>query len=182
MWTPGVVFENQVSLEGVTDAIKGKSDAIVEILVVDCFDKTKCEKTKQIRFKYTISLGVNCPDMHFNAFPFDSQHCDILLQDLELTEHAKKNSLWERAQVAKGRKLTSTEYDLSLSNASVNRSGFRVEMARKYTVYRDAKSWRYWRYISAIFLVGANFWAILAILGHFLAILGNFGSFLGYFG
>ena len=84
MWTPGVVFENQVSLEGVTDAIKGKSDAIVEIFVVDCFDKTKCEKTKQIRFKYTISLGVNCPDMHFNAFPFDSQHCDILLQDLDL--------------------------------------------------------------------------------------------------
>ena len=144
MWTPGVVFENQVSLEGVTDAIKGKSDAIVEILIVNCFDKMKCEKTKQIRFKYTISLGVNCPDMHFNAFPFDSQHCDILLQDLELTEHAKKNSLWERAQVAKGRKLTSTEYDLSLSNASVNRSGFRVEMARKqgslFLVYKGETS------------------------------------------
>ena len=48
--------------------------------------------------------------------------------------------------------------------------------------FRDAKSWRYWRYISAIFLAGANFWAISAISGHFWAIWGNFGSFLGYFG
>ena len=32
------------------------------------------------------------------------------------------------------------------------------------------------------FLAGANFWAILAILGHFWAILGNFGSFLSYLG
>ena len=68
---------------------------------------------------------------------------------------------------------------------------------------RDAKSGRYGRYISAIFLAGANFWAILAIfcqfwvifglfwvilghfwailavLGHFWAILGNFRSFFG---
>ena len=44
------------------------------------------------------------------------------------------------------------------------------------------KSWRYWRYNSAIFFsAGANFWAILAILGHFWANLGNFGSFLGNF-
>ena len=55
--------------------------------------------------------------------------------------------------------------------------------------FRDAKSGRYGRYISAIFLAGANFWAILvhfwtilAILGHFWAIMVNFGSFLGYFG
>ena len=39
---------------------------------------------------------------------------------------------------------------------------------------RDAKSGRCGRYICAIFSAGANFWAILAILGHFLAILGNF--------
>ena len=31
------------------------------------------------------------------------------------------------------------------------------------------------------FLAGANFWAILAILGHFWAIWGHFGSFLGHF-
>ena len=31
------------------------------------------------------------------------------------------------------------------------------------------------------FLAGANFWAILAILGHFWAILGHFVSFLGHF-
>ena len=58
-----------------------------------------------------------------------------------------------------------------------------------YLQFRDAKSGRYWRYISTIFLACANFWpilghfwAILAILGHFWANLGNFGSFLGYFG
>ena len=53
---------------------------------------------------------------------------------------------------------------------------------------RDAKSGKYGRYISAIFLAGANFWAILGnfwaileILGHFWAIFVNFGSFLGHF-
>ena len=49
---------------------------------------------------------------------------------------------------------------------------------------RDAKSGRYGRYISAIFLAGANFWAILghfwailAILCHFWAILAILGHF-----
>ena len=37
--------------------------------------------------------------------------------------------------------------------------------------------------ISVLFFsAGANFWAILAILGHFWANLGIFGSFLGYVG
>ena len=37
--------------------------------------------------------------------------------------------------------------------------------------------------ISVLFFsAGANFWAILAILGHFWANFGNFVSFLGYFG
>ena len=36
--------------------------------------------------------------------------------------------------------------------------------------------------ISLLFFVaGANFWAILAILGHFWAIFSHFGSFLGHF-
>ena len=36
--------------------------------------------------------------------------------------------------------------------------------------------------ISVLFFsAGANFWAILAILGHVWAIMGNFRSFLGYF-
>ena len=36
--------------------------------------------------------------------------------------------------------------------------------------------------ISVLFFsAGANFWAILAILGHFRAILSHFGSFLGHF-
>ena len=32
-----------------------------------------------------------------------------------------------------------------------------------------------------IFLAGANFWAVSAILGHFGSFLGYFGSFLGHF-
>ena len=37
--------------------------------------------------------------------------------------------------------------------------------------------------ISVLFFsAGANFWAILAILGHFWANMDNFGSILGYFG
>ena len=37
--------------------------------------------------------------------------------------------------------------------------------------------------ISVLFFsAGANFWAILAILGHFWANLGIFGSFFGYVG
>ena len=48
-------------------------------------------------------------------------------------------------------------------------------------VARDTKSWRYWRYISAIFLAGVNVWAISTILGHFWAFLGHFVSFLGHF-
>ena len=44
------------------------------------------------------------------------------------------------------------------------------------------KKWEIREIYLCYFLVGANFWAILAILGHFWAILGNFDSFLGYFG
>ena len=43
------------------------------------------------------------------------------------------------------------------------------------TVTRDTKSWRYWRYITVFFLAGANFWAILAILGQFGQIWVIFG-------
>ena len=47
---------------------------------------------------------------------------------------------------------------------------------------RDAKSWRYWRYISASFVAGANFWAILGNFWAILAILGHFWAILGHFG
>ena len=135
MWTPNVVFENQEHLHGARDAIKGKSDAIVEISVPRCFvDKTRCKK--KIRFNRTISLEVNCPHMDFDDFPFDSQYCEFVLQDLELIGGVKNNSLWnESHQAAKGKTLTSTEYDLSITDANANRSGFRVMMTRKYTLY-----------------------------------------------
>ena len=90
MWTPDVVFKNQVSIDGDEDAIKNESDAIVEILILDCFEETElCEELmkKKIRFRRTISLGVNCPGMQFDDFPFDTQNCDFILQDLKLTEN-----------------------------------------------------------------------------------------------
>ena len=136
MWTPDVVFKNQVSLDGDGDAIKNESDAIVEIAILECSEETEassCEEPtkKLIRFRRTISLGVNCPDMQFNDFPFDTQNCDIILQDLKLTENT--DYCWEEAEVVRGKPLTSNEYNLSLRNA--NGTGFRVMMSRKSTVF-----------------------------------------------
>ena len=137
MWTPDVIFKNQVSLDGDEDAIKNESDAIVEIAILDCSEETEpsCEKGTQklIKFRRSISLGVNCPHMQFDDFPFDTQNCDIILQDLNLTENTDYR--WEKAEVVQRKPLTSNEYDLSLRNASINRSGFRVMMSRKSTVF-----------------------------------------------
>ena len=137
MWTPDVVFKNQVSIDGDEDAIKNESDAIVEILILDCFEETEplCEEPmkKKIRFRRTISLGVNCPGMQFDDFPFDTQNCDFILQDLKLTENT--DFQWERAEVVERKTLTANEYNLRLKNASDNGSGFSVVMSRKSTVY-----------------------------------------------
>ena len=138
MWTPDVVFENQVSLEGDADAIKNESDAVVQIIILHCSEETEpssCENPtkKKIRFSRTISLGVNCPDMQFDDFPFDTQNCDVILQDLKLTENT--DFQWERAEVVQRKALTSNEYNLSLRNASANSSGFGVMLSRKSTVY-----------------------------------------------
>ena len=135
MWTPDVVFKNQVSLDGDADAIKNESDAVVEILILDCSETTElsCKDEKKIRFRRTISLAVNCPDMQFNDFPFDTQNCDIILQDQNLTENS--GFQWEKAEVVQKKTLTSNEYNLSLRNASENISGFHVMMSRKSTVY-----------------------------------------------
>ena len=137
MWTPDVVFKNQVSIDGDEDAIKNESDAIVEILILDCFEETEplCEEPtkKKIRFRRTISLGVNCPGMQFDDFPFDTQNCDFILQDLKLTENT--DFQWERAEVVERKTLTANEYNLRLKNASDNGSGSSVVMSRKSTVY-----------------------------------------------
>ena len=135
MWTPDVVFKNQVSLDGDADAIKNESDAVVEILILDCSETTEpsCKDEKKIRFRRTISLAVNCPDMQFNDFPFDTQNCDIILQDQNLTENS--GFQWEKAEVVQKKTLTSNEYNLSLRNASDSISGFHVMMSRKSTVY-----------------------------------------------
>ena len=135
MWTPDVVFKNQVSLEGDEDAIKNESDAVVEIQILNC-SEASCKKgtNKLIRFRRTISLGVNCPDMRFNKFPFDTQSCDVILQELNLT--AKNDFRWEKAEVVQRKPLTADEYNLSLRNGTgVNGSGFQVLMSRKSTVH-----------------------------------------------
>ena len=137
MWTPDVVFKNQVSLDGDVDAIKSQSDAIVEVLVLACSDQgdDSCESQtrKKIRFKRTISVGVNCPNLNFDEFPFDMQTCDFILQDLLLTENT--DFQWEKAELVQKKALKSNEYDLSLRNVSGNYSGFSMVMSRKSTVY-----------------------------------------------
>ena len=140
MWTPDVVFENQVSLNGAADAIKNESDAVVEVLVLGCSSsssnqaESSCER-KKIRFKRTVRVGVNCPDMNFDDFPFDKQNCDFLLKDVTMTENATNYFRWDTAIVKQKKALISNEYDLSGCKATANRSGFHLNMARKSTVY-----------------------------------------------
>ena len=43
MWTPDVVFENQVKLDRAMSAIKNESDSAVEIKTLDCLLETKTE-------------------------------------------------------------------------------------------------------------------------------------------
>ena len=107
MWTPDVVFDNQVSLERAVSAIKNESDANVEITVLECSGE-KCRKLglddssseqKKIFFKQTVKVEVNCPDMSFDDFPFDEQTCSFTLRDLRLQEETanenEKNAITE---------------------------------------------------------------------------------------
>ena len=51
-----------------------------------------------------------------------------------------------------------------------------------YSQSRDAKSWRYWRYISAIFFSWCHFGSFLGHFGNFESFLGHFGKFWVIFG
>ena len=160
MWTPDVVFDNQVSLERAVSAIKNESDANVEITVLECSGE-KCRKLglddssseqKKIFFKQTVKVEVNCPDMSFDLFPFDEQTCNFTLRDLRLQEEtanenekiSKTNELshftWDTPQMIEGNKLTSSEYEITLTRASNSgwhnsRSGFQVMLKRKTSVH-----------------------------------------------
>ena len=160
MWTPYVVFDNQVSLERAVSAIKNESDANVEITVLECSGE-KCRKMglddssseqKKIFFKQTVKVEVNCPDMSFEDFPFDEQTCNFTLRDLRLQEEttnenekiSKTNELshftWDTPQMIEGNNLTSSEYEITLTRASNSgwdnsRSGFQVKLKRKASVH-----------------------------------------------
>ena len=151
MWTPDVVFENQVSLERAVSTIKNKSDAVVEVLVLDCSSndlKLLCKKLgisdvskrKKIMVKQTTRIEVNCPQMDFQNFPFDDQLCDFIPTSLMSGAIKDSGFRWKLFQLVQGNNLTSTEFDLRVSKiANINRNetrvGFRVEMARKTPVY-----------------------------------------------
>lgn len=136
MWTPDVVFENQVTLDRAMSAIKNESDSVVEIKTLDCLVETKseCENlnlTKAVNgtrlfFKQTVNVEVNCPSMEFGSFPFDTQVCNFHVKDLKLKESKDstlKNFQWEAPQLIGAGDLTSPEYDISVEEPSVSGHG-----------------------------------------------------------
>ena len=138
MWTPDVVFENQVTLDRAMSAIKNESDSVVEIKTLDCLleTKTECENLNltsnmpvngtRLFFKQTVNVEVNCPNMEFGSFPFDSQVCDFLVKDLKLKEtkdSTLKSFQWEAPHLLAGHELTSPEYDISVENPLVSGYG-----------------------------------------------------------
>ena len=136
MWTPDVVFDNQVTLDRAMSAIKNESDSIVEIKTLDCLleTKTECENLNltgavngtRLFFKQTMNVEVNCPNMEFGSFPFDTQVCHFLVKDLKLKETKEstlKNFQWEAPHLIAAHLLTSPEYDISLEDPSVSGHG-----------------------------------------------------------
>ena len=131
MWTPDIVFGNQVSLERAVSTIKNKAEAVVEVLVLDCAKKESealCEdlglavesKSTKIMLKQTARLEVNCPDMDFTNFPFDSQFCDFVPVLLKQDEDEEAAFQWQDFQLVQGKNLTSREYDLQVRDFSYN--------------------------------------------------------------
>ena len=143
MWTPDVVFNHQVSLDRVSSAIKNESDAVAEIIKLPCNSQAFCEELKgetgiKIFLKQTIKVEVNCPDMRFGDFPFDTQICLFTVRDLHFKENPSNFRL-DVENLPLGKNLTSTEFHLSVENSSDSRiearNGFRMRMKRKTTVY-----------------------------------------------
>ena len=147
MWTPDVKFVNQVYLANTMSAIKNDSDAIVSIMKTPCQEKTEqfcqsmalhneTEESIKIFFRRTINVEVNCPRMHFADFPFDSQTCLFSVGDIHAKENPE-NFLWGSTFLVERNNLTSTEFELSLEEATESNvtTGFRVRMVRKTAVY-----------------------------------------------
>ena len=109
MWTPDVVFANQVSLERVSSAIKNESDAIAEIMKLPCTQNSRglCEKLNlakekpgiKIFMKQTINVEVNCPEMRFGDFPFDTQTCPVMLVSMRELGTNKMSVKWKTLHV-----------------------------------------------------------------------------------
>ena len=131
MWTPDVVFENQISVDTALSTIKRKQETVVEVHVLDCSEKEpepwceelgmigESEKTK-IMLKQTARLEVNCPDMDFDNFPFDTQFCDFVPVVLKQNEDEEAAFQWEDFQLVQGKNLTSREFDLQVGDFPCN--------------------------------------------------------------
>ena len=144
MWTPDVVFDNQVSLERASSAIKNESDAIVEIMKMPCsktsqgfvkeLDLTRETKGIRIFLKQTVKVEVNCPRMQFTEFPFDTQYCNFTVTDLHLKENPSNFNLLVETLPLQN-KLSSTEFTVIVENSTDIKNGFKMKMERKTTVY-----------------------------------------------
>jgi len=146
MWTPDVVFDNQVSLERASSTIKNESDAIVEIMKMPCnktsqglcqeVDLTRETTGIRIFLKQTVKVEVNCPKMQFGNFPFDKQQCLFTVNDLHLKENPRKSNFELAVEILPlVENLNSTEFTLSVENSTEIKNGFQMKMVRKTTVY-----------------------------------------------
>ena len=128
MWTPDIVFENQISVDTAMSIIKRKQEKVVEVQVLDCSEEApppwcgeklemhgESEKTK-IMLKQTARLEVNCPKMDFANFPFDSQLCDFVPVAMNQDKDEEVAFQWKAFQLVQGENLTSREYDLQVGN------------------------------------------------------------------
>ena len=127
MWTPDIVFENQISVDTALSTIKRTPETVVEVHVLDCSEEApqpwceklgmigESEKTK-IVLKQTARLEVNCPKMDFANFPFDSQFCDFVPVALNQDEDEEVAFQWKAFELVQGENLTSYEYDLQVGN------------------------------------------------------------------
>ena len=144
MWTPDVVFDNQVILERASSAIKNESDAIVEIMKMPYnrssqgffkeLDLTRETIGIRIFLKQTVKVEVNCPKMQFAKFPFDTQFCNFTVTDLHMKENPRNFELHVESLPLQD-KLSSTEFTVTVENSTDIKNGFKMKMARQTTVY-----------------------------------------------
>ena len=74
MWTPDVVFANQVSLERVSSAIKNESDAVAEIMKLPCrnYSRGLCEELNLTKEESGIKIFMNLTQYRHTTYWYNA--------------------------------------------------------------------------------------------------------------